>query len=294
MKRVIIFLIVILIGGLVAWAGSQGGKTFNGWPVFLLAAAWAFAVNWLVFIPSAAAQTEKYYDLTGSFTYISTIGLALFLSAPNSPRAIIVAALVSIWAVRLGSFLFMRISRDGHDSRFDALKVDPIRFLITWTLQGLWVVLTSACALAIITSTETVGLDLFFWIGLAVWVIGFSLEVTADRQKSAFKTDPKNQGKFINSGLWAWSRHPNYFGEIVLWTGIAIMALPILTGWQWVCLISPIFVTLLLTKVSGIPLLTKKAKEKWGNDPDWKAYFENTPALIPRKPRQVSIPQSSS
>lgn len=294
MKRIIILLIVTLIGSLVAWAGSQGGKTSNGWPVFLIAGAWAFVVNWLVFVPSALAKTEKYYDLTGSFTYISTIGLALFLSSPNSARAVIVAALVCIWAFRLGSFLFMRISRDGHDSRFDAIKVDPIRFLITWTLQGLWVLLTSACALAIITSNKVVGLDLFFWLGLAVWVIGFGFEVIADRQKSAFRAIPENKGKFINTGLWAWSRHPNYFGEIVLWTGIAIMALPILSGWQWACLISPIFVTLLLTRVSGVPLLTKKAREKWGDDPDWKAYFENTPTLIPRKPRRADMAQASS
>lgn len=293
MKRVIIFLIVTLIGGLVAWAGSQGGKTFSGWPVFLIAGIWAFAVNWMVFIPSAIAKTEKYYDLTGSFTYISTIVLALFLSAPNSIRAIIVATLVSLWAVRLGSFLFMRISRDGHDSRFDSIKIDPMRFLITWTLQGLWVVLTAACALAIITTNKTAGLDLFFWIGLAVWLLGFTLEVIADRQKSAFRAAPENKGKFINSGLWAWARHPNYLGEIILWVGIAIMAFPILTGWQWVCLVSPVFVTLLLTKVSGIPLLTKKARSKWGDDPAWKAYFENTPALIPRKPKHHKIAQTS-
>ena len=86
--------------------------------------------------------------------------------------------------------------------------------------------------------------------------------------KNLFRKDPANKEAFITSGLWSWSRHPNYFGEITLWTGIAIMAIPVLSGWQWVCLISPVFVTLLLTKVSGIPLLEKKAREKWGDDPE--------------------------
>lgn len=287
MKRIVILVIITLVGFLVALAGSQGTQSFAGWPVYVIAGIWAFAVNWLVFIPSSMAQTEKFYDLTGAFTYISMTLLALWMSAPNSIRAIIVAALVCIWAARLGSFLFRRISKDGHDDRFDAIKVDPVRFLITWSLQGLWVLLTAACALAIITSKSDAGLDVFFWAGLAVWVAGFSIEVIADRQKSAFRANPENKGNYINTGLWAWSRHPNYFGEITLWTGIAIMSLPILSGWQWAALISPIFVTLLLTKVSGIPLLTRKAKAKWGDDPAWQDYFNSTPALIPRPPKAV-------
>lgn len=289
MKRIVILAIITLIGFLVALAGSQNSQTFAGWPVYLIVGIWAFAVNWMVFIPSSAAQTEKYYDLTGAFTYISMTLLALWMSAPNSARAIIVAALVCIWAARLGSFLFRRISRDGHDDRFDAIKIDPIRFLITWSLQGLWVLLTAACALAIITSKSDAGLDAFFWAGLAVWVTGFSIEVIADNQKSAFRANPENKGKYIKTGLWAWARHPNYFGEIMLWIGIAIMALPILSGWQWAALISPVFVTLLLTKVSGIPLLTRKAKAKWGDDPAWQAYYNTTPALIPRPPQSVPV-----
>lgn len=289
MKRILIVIFVAIIGGLVALAGSQGGKTVLAWPIFAIAALMAFGINWLAFVPAAAAKTEKYYDLTGSLTYISVTLTALFLAWPVSTRGIIVAALVCLWAFRLGSFLFRRVSKDGHDSRFDAIKVDPTRFLVAWTLQGLWVLLTLACALVIITSEKQVALDAWFWLGLAVWIAGFATQVIADQQKSAFRADLANKDKFITTGLWAWSRHPNYFGEITLWTGIAIMALPVLEGWQWVCLISPIFVTLLLTKVSGIPLLTKKAKVKWGDDPNWQAYFDNTPALIPRRPRPLSI-----
>ena len=122
-------------------------------------------------------------------------------------------------------------------------------------------------------------------LGIIVWLAGFAIEVIADQQKSAFKNNPENAGRFITSGLWAWSRHPNYFGEIVLWTGIAIIALPVLSGWRWVMLISPVFVVLLLTRVSGIPLLEARARKRWGEDETFQAYTRDTPVLIPRPPR---------
>jgi steroid 5-alpha reductase family enzyme len=156
---------------------------------------------------------------------------------------------------------------------------------MTWTLQGLWVLLTMACALAIITGIERESIGWVAIVGIGVWVAGFTIEVVADRQKSAFKRDQANEGLFITSGLWAWSRHPNYFGEIVLWTGIAIMALPVLSGWRWVTLISPVFVALLLTRVSGIPMLEARAQERWGGNEEFQQYTRNTPVLIPRPPR---------
>ena len=169
---------------------------------------------------------------------------------------------------------------------FDRIKTDPLRFFMTWTLQGLWVLLTMACALAIITGSERRSLGWVAIIGIVVWVVGFAIEVVADQQKSIFKTTPANEGRFITSGLWAWSRHPNYFGEITLWTGIAIMALPVLSGWRWVTLISPVFVVLLLTRVSGIPMLEARAEKLWGDDEEFQTYTQSTPVLIPRPPRR--------
>jgi len=191
-------------------------------------------------------------------------------------------ALVIIWATRLGTFLFRRIRKAGKDTRFDEIKPSFIRFLNTWTLQGLWVTFTLAAALAASTATTRKELDVFAAIGFLVWVFGFTFEVTADTQKSRFRADPKNKGKFIHTGLWAWSRHPNYFGEIVLWVGVAIIALPVLRGWQWVTLISPVFVALLITRISGVPLLEKQADERWGGQEEYEAYKERTPVLIPR------------
>jgi steroid 5-alpha reductase family enzyme len=144
------------------------------------------------------------------------------------------------------------------------------------------VTFTLAAALAAITSNIRKELSLFALIGTLIWVFGFAFEVIADSQKSRFRADPENQGRFINTGLWSRSRHPNYFGEIVLWIGVAVIALPILRGWQWVTLISPVFVTLLLTRISGIPMLERRADEKWGGQEDYEAYKEKTPVLIPR------------
>lgn len=285
MKYALVFSICVTIAFLVSLAVSQGGKTDGILPIFMIGAIIAFVINWLAFIPAVLARTEKYYDLTGSITYLSVIGITTYLASPLSARAVLVAILVAIWTVRLGGFLFARISRDGGDSRFDVIKTNTPRFFNTWTLQGLWVLLTSACALAVITSKQDVPLGVWAYLGLAVWLFGFVIEVVADRQKSAFKKDYNNKGKFISTGLWAWSRHPNYFGEIVLWLGIAIIAIPVLAGWQWVAMISPIFVTLLLTKVSGVPMLEAKAEKKWGKDTRYQAYKANTPTLMLRPPK---------
>jgi steroid 5-alpha reductase family enzyme len=110
--------------------------------------------------------------------------------------------------------------------------------------------------------------------------------VIADRQKSAFNAKPENKGRFISTGLWSWSRHPNYFGEIVLWIGVAIIALPILRGWQWVTLISPVFIILLLTRISGIPLLERRADQKWGNEAEYQSYKARTSVLVPLPPKK--------
>ena len=273
------------IGALVILAGSDGSSQVGSIAVFAVCGLLAFAINWAVFVPSNLAKTEHYFDLTGSATYVTVTAVALLFSNDLDARAVIAGIMVFTWALRLGSFLFLRIRRDGRDGRFDEIKVDPLRFFMTWTLQGLWVLLTMACALAIITGTERKAIGVWAVLGIVAWVAGFAIEVTADRQKSAFKRDPANEGDFIKSGLWAWSRHPNYFGEIVLWTGIAIMALPVLSGWRWVTLISPLFVILLLTRVSGIPMLEKRAEERWGDAEEFKRYTANTPVLIPRPPR---------
>lgn len=273
---------IVLAGVLVAIAGSQGGVRAGNIPVFALAVALAFLIQWIVFIPAFLMQSEKFFDLTGSLTYITVITVTLILSGTPDTRAILVFALVLVWAVRLGTFLFRRVKKAGKDDRFDEIKPSFLRFLNVWTLQGLWITLTLAAALVALTSSTRKGIDVFAILGLLIWIVGFGFEVVADLQKSRFNANPANKGKFINTGLWSRSRHPNYFGEITLWVGIAVIALPVLQGWQWVALISPLFVTLLLTKVSGVPLLEKKADKKWGGQEDYETYKKETPVLIPK------------
>ena len=286
LKALVGIVVVLLIAVLLAWAGSQGGVERFGIPVFALCVGLAFLIQWIVFIPAYLYQTEKFFDLTGSLTYLSVITLAVLLSANTDARAWLLLALVAVWAVRLGSFLFTRVRKSGKDSRFDEIKPSFARFLMTWTLQGLWVSFTLAAALAAITSHVRIPLDIFGWLGLLVWAEGFLIEVLADWQKSRFRADPANKGQFIRSGLWAWSRHPNYFGEILLWCGVAIITLPVLRGWQWLTMISPVFVFFLLTRISGIPMLEKSADEKWGGQADYEDYKANTSILVPLPPRK--------
>ncbi len=274
----------VLIGTAMAWAGSDGGDHAGALPVFALCGILAFAVNWAAFIPAVMNRTERYYDLTGGVTYISVILAAVLLSRPLDLRGVLVVAMVLIWSLRLATFLYRRILRAGHDDRFDDLKTQPLPFFMAWTLQGLWVLLTAAAALAVITGGTREPLGVVGMVGITIWAIGMVIEIVADRQKSNFKADPLNEGKFINVGLWAWSRHPNYFGEIVLWTGMAILAVPVLQGWQWATLISPLFVTVLLTRISGIPLLEKKADRVWGGQTEYEEYKRRTPILIPKPP----------
>ena len=243
----------------------------------------AFLIQWVAYIPAYVFQTEKFYDLTGSLTYLSVTWYALILASGDFANAnisnIVIVLLISLWALRLGSFLFMRIHKDGEDKRFRTIKPSATQFFMTWTLQGLWVSLCSMCALTAISSDSGVVINALFYFGLGLFVLGFSTEIVADNQKSKFRSFPENRDKFITTGLWAKSRHPNYFGEIVLWAGIAVMSFSSLEGWQYLTLISPIFTYILLVYVSGVRMLEARADKKWGHDEDYKKYKSNTPVL---------------
>ena len=243
----------------------------------------AFLIQWVAYIPAYVFQTEKFYDLTGSLTYLSVTWYALILASGDFANAnvanTVIVLLISLWALRLGSFLFMRIHKDGEDKRFRTIKPSATQFFMTWTLQGLWVSLCSMCALTAISSDGGVVVNAMFYFGLGLFVLGFSTEIVADNQKSKFRSFPENRDKFITTGLWAKSRHPNYFGEIVLWTGIAVMSFSSLEGWQYLTLISPIFTYILLVYVSGVRMLEARADKKWGDDEDYIKYKSETPAL---------------
>ncbi|MBN2279536.1 MAG: DUF1295 domain-containing protein [Candidatus Marinimicrobia bacterium] len=262
-------------------AGVESVKIF-GYPLILVSVLTIFLIQWIAFIPAYLFQTEKTYDLVGSLTYLVTIYLAFTISKNFDTRSILILSMITIWALRLGSFLFLRVHKTGKDGRFDELKTSFIRFLNAWTLQGMWVTLTLLAALIVLTSERVVEPDLFTLAGGILWLIGFLFESIADHQKSRFKSNPENKDKFIQSGLWSLSRHPNYFGEILLWLGILVIALPVFRGLQWTGLVSPVFVIFLLTKISGIPILEKRGNKKWGGQKDYEAYKKATPLLFPK------------
>ena len=274
------------LGALMALAGSDGGDRLAGIPVFALCVVLVFAIQWLAFVPAYLAQSERYYDLTGSFTFLSLALFALAASEPPDARATIIALLVACWALRLGFFLSARIRRDGFDRRLSRIKKDFAAFLMTWSLQGAWVTVSFAPGLAAMTASSRVPADGFLITGVVLWGLGFAIEVAADEQKRRFRSQVANAERFITSGLWAWCRHPNYFGEILLWVGIAVAAWPALQGWALLTLASPLFIVLLLTRISGVRMLAASGRRRWGEDPEYRDYLARTPTLVPRRPKR--------
>ena len=244
-----------------------------------------FVIQWVAYIPAFIFKTEKFYDLTGSLTYITAISFALY--STNTPQnldlgSLIIGIAIILWAIRLGSFLFMRIHKDKKDGRFDSIKTSFSQFFMTWTLQGMWVFICSSAALVAIANPTGVPINIVFIIGLALFILGFVVEIIADNQKSAFRSIPENKDVFINEGLWARSRHPNYFGEITLWTGITVMGISTFEGMNYLALFSPIFSYLLLNYVSGVRMLEYRGQKKWGHLDAYKTYKESTPKFIPK------------
>lgn len=242
------------------------------------------AIQFVGWAGSATMQTEKFYDLFGSLAFMSC-AVTSFMSSPQAPRQGLITGMVCAWTARLGAFLVTRVFRDGGDSRFDAVKKIPGQFAVYWFMQGLWVWITALpCFLVNGLATQS-ALHAGDYVCLAVWLFGVVFETTADFQKYKFKKDPANKGKFIDVGLWSVSRHPNYFGEIAVWLGVCGVAMSSASvGVSLASVASPLFVTFLLTKVSGIPILEKSADERWGDEAKYAEYKKNTPCLVPRLP----------
>lgn len=284
----IVIAVCVLITQIVAYFATPQ-KTLDRKYVLNLLALYTILLQWVVFIHAGGffgnQRTEKYYDLAGSLTYLSTLALSLYLIKGRiNSRQILLAAFVAVWASRLGLFLFSRISNNnGIDSRFTSIKQSQTRFLMAWTMQGMWVFLTMLPVLMLNQSKENVDLNVYDYIGIPVWVVGFAFEVIGDYQKSVFRKLADNRDKWITSGLWSISRHPNYFGEILLWIGVALSAFGGLGARPRAAFVflSPVFVALLLIFVSGIPLLEQKADKKFGDNELYRKYKDETPVLVP-------------
>ena len=284
--NIIVVVFCLFISGLISFLSSSDNLLLNGIPLIYYCTCLSFIIHWILFIPSYLQKTEKFYDFTGMIAYLSIISFALYhkyqILGSIDFDSILLAVLVSIWSLRLGLFLFYRVFKIGQDERFADIKKSPSKFFVWFTMSGLWVSLASIAAINVLTSKVNHENYYFVYLGAFIWLFGFLFEVISDYQKMKFKNNPKNKDQFINVGLWSLSRHPNYFGEIILWIGIALIALPSLEGWQNITLVSPIFVYFLLNNVSGINLLKVKAEDRWGKLDSYKNYKKNTPELIPK------------
>ena len=244
-----------------------------------------FGLQLTGFIPSFYLKSEKYYDLFGGVSFISSIFLMLFLKIritnDLSTREIILASCVLLWTIRLSFFLFQRVKRVGKDVRFDNLKFSFSKFLLAWMTQGLWVFI---CLLPILVvfSSPTSNDIMYLTLGGLLYFFGLLIEIIADYQKTIHNKLNNKKREFISSGLWSKSRHPNYFGEFLIWTGITIICFPVFSGFKYLALITPIFIYFLLNYISGVNLLEERAKEKWGNNPEYVKYLKTTPKFFPK------------
>ena len=252
-----------------------------GFNSFKFLISMAVLIQFAIFLPSFLFQTEKFYDLTGSLTFISVTSIAYFSLDDPTTIDTILYLYVIVWAGRLGIFLFRRINKDGKDERFDKAKKKFFWFLQYWMGQAAWVVFSAGASILAILSPVEAELEVLAFIGIFLWWSGFLIEVILDYQKRKFRetSDPKTE--FISTGLWARSRHPNYFGEITLWLGMAVISLSSLSGIEYVtAVVSPLFVYLLLRKAEGVPMLERIADERYGELSDYQEYKANTPVLM--------------
>jgi steroid 5-alpha reductase family enzyme len=250
----------------------------------LLSFGVAFAVNGAFFAVAAARRTDVVTDLSYSLTFAS-LAVVLPFTGGRDPVQLVASLLVLVWSVRLGAYLFRRILRMKVDHRFDGIREEPLRFARFWLLQAITVAVVMLPVSYLLDRNHPPGFGAWAIVGVCVWLVGLLIEAVADAQKSAFKAKNENRGRFIESGLWRYSRHPNYLGEMLVWWGLFVYAVPVLHGAAFAVVAGPVFITLLLLFVSGIPPLERSADEKYGEDPAYQAYKRRTSILVPLPPR---------
>ena len=247
--------------------------------IIILSLLFSVGFNLLMFIPAFIWKTDKLTDLSYSITFF-VISVVLFLLFPYSIYSLLITLMVCLWAIRLGSYLFIRIRKTKKDKRFDGMRESFTRFLKFWLLQGLSVWVIMLAVIMFYNSGETILTEISI-LGLSIWLIGLIIETVADIQKYSFINKEENRGKWINRGLWKYSRHPNYFGEILIWLGIFMFVLPTLSLTNmFIAFMSPLFIFILIRFVSGVPMLEKSAERKWGENSEYKKYKEQTNLLI--------------
>jgi len=248
---------------------------------FLVALGISIGINAVFFAFAAALRTDKVTDLSYSLSFAVLAAVLLLLGRSFTALTVTTAVLVVAWAVRLGSYLFGRILKAGVDHRFDGMREHPLRFARFWALQAFMVWLVMLPSIRLFAHGDGGAPFVASIPGLALWAVGFAIEAVSDIQKAAFRRDPANRGRFIATGLWKYSRHPNYFGEALLWWGLFAAAAPAFRGWDFLTALGPLGLTLLLLFVSGVPLLEKAADKRFGTDDAYREYKRRTSVFVP-------------
>ncbi|MBN2100657.1 DUF1295 domain-containing protein [Candidatus Dojkabacteria bacterium] len=241
----------------------------------------SLGIQILFFIFAFLLKTDKLTDLTYGLTFIILVFFAITLSPMITVNKIILLAMICLWALRLISYLFYRINKMKKDTRFDEMRTDFLKFARFWIFQGISVWIIMLPSLIYFSQLKSHSFSIVSVLGIIIWFTGLLIETIADIQKFMFKSKPENKGLWIESGLWKYSRHPNYFGEILCWVGVFTFITPILRNWEFLTVISPLYITTLLLFVSGIPILEKRYNERYKNNRDYQEYKNSTSLLIP-------------
>lgn len=245
-------------------------------PIILIA-----IIHLIGFIIAFKQKTDHYTDVIYAFSFLLS---ALILTVNHPSPGVLHWALlgmVALWAIRLGIFLGYRIRLWGRDRRFDEMRKKWTSLLRFWVLQYTSILIISLPYMIVMTK-PSIPISVIQIIGILLFLIGFILESVADYQKFMFKLKPESQGQFMRSGVWKFSRHPNYLGEWIVWVGIFLCCFPYLEGIEWLAIISPIWMFILLRFISGGNLLENSAEKKYGDDPEYQIYKARTGVFFPK------------
>ena len=276
-STITVLLIIICITYLLSFDSIK----INNFPIVYIFTIIILILNTLSFMHSYAFKTDIFFDLIGSISFISVGVASLILITDVDANQILIFFLLIFWALRLGPFLFIRRLSAGPDERLSEYFKSPLSLYFIWTMNSLWVFLTSLSMIIIFSSSQNNEFGLIQWLGLLIWVLGFLIEVVSDTQKSKF--NKKNKGAFIDVGLWKYIRHPNYLGEIIIWLGIFVISISYINSiFTALSILSPIFVFVLLRFLTGVPQLEQRGQEKWGKQEKYLKYKEKTGILLPK------------
>ncbi|MFO7982542.1 MAG: DUF1295 domain-containing protein [Desulfuromonadales bacterium] len=232
------------------------------------------------FVVAMIIKDNSIVDIVYGLAFVLSCWAAFLCCGEAHPRALLALGLVTLWGIRLAGHGFLRKRGEEEDFRYRKWREQwgsvfvPRSFLQIFMLQGVVVFLVALPVLLVIRQPGG-ALGWLDIVGTLVWLLGFAFEAVGDFQLMRFKSDPSNKGRIMQSGLWRYSRHPNYFGEAILWWGVFLIALGVPYGWAAV--VSPMLIDFLLLKVSGIPML----EAKYEGVPEFEAYKQRTNAFFP-------------